>query len=132
MENINLKEGDVRLRGCYFTLYPAAEEMGINIDLMKLLLELVEDYFEEERKKDPNICKIPWKIKYTKENLTNFFYTPNMSINDFLSEGLISILPENSDMFILTDKALKCFLLAKEKREELIQKNFYFCPCREF
>lgn len=123
MKREDLKIGDVRARGCYFTLYPAAKEAKINEDFMVTLLDAAEFKIPEypvERADRPK-----WPLEYTAKDLTHS--CRSCAVDELLAAGLITA--KDGDKFALTQKALDVFLRASEIDEDLAAKNFHYCPC---
>ena len=123
-----LRIGDVRSRGCMWTLGPASEEANVNINLMIALLDAA--YYKIPYESIYNLKKkrIPyWPQLYTKEELLNT--SRNVPINDLIEANLITPTSQLQEHFFLTTKALKIFLRAKEIDIKLSKQEFHCCPC---
>ncbi len=113
---MNLTMKDVRLRGCGFTLFPAAKEEGVDGDLMRYLLSSIYTKIEEE----PN-SKIP-EI-FSEED---FPESPDYTLKMLLDKNLVT---KNGTILTLTPKSIKILERAAELQNKLGDENFYFCPC---
>lgn len=128
---LELKVQDLRLRGCGFTLFPAAKEYGVNERLMDFLLSSIYiklglcsgDYDKEEeiKKKNPNILDT-----ISEEDLTNNFLSEKYSVNDLLDNGLVT---KDSNNLVLTQKSISILKRASEIQNKLDDQGFHCCPC---
>lgn len=128
-----LRMGDVRARGCGFTLCPAAREANVDSKLMIALLDAAEYKFEKmaigttKKKRRPY-----WPQLYTKSELLNYSCR-SVPIEDLIIAGLITPASERKDTnYFLTQKALNIFLRAKAIDQKLQRNNFHYCPCSMF
>ena len=128
-----LRMGDVRARGCGFTLGPAAREAKVDESLMFSLLDAAEYKFSHmsigstKRKRRPY-----WPQLYTKHELLHS--GRNIPIEDLITAGLITPASDktNNENYFLTKKSLDIFLRAKKINEKLQRENFHYCPCSMF
>ncbi len=122
---------DVRLRGCGFTLYPAADEANVDWDVMHNILFAINRKvgtvnddgmsFEKEyniQSQNPNI-----PIHF---NVTDF---EEDVIHKAVREDLITV---EMDKCSLTNKCIDILRVAAAKQKELDDKGFHFCPCAMF
>ncbi len=119
-----LRMWDVELRGCLFTLYPAAEEKEVNQDLMYSLLKIAQEKFVDEipdKREDMPL----WPTTYSKKDIQENCL--KASLETLIQEKLLK--DNGDDTFSLTEKALDVFYRAKEINDELKKQHFFFCPC---
>lgn len=125
-----LKLSDVRLRGCGFTLFPAANEMGVDEELMRSLVWAIY--------RNAGCSNNSW---YTEEDMRLLERDPYMSMQleekDF--DGDLELIEkclandllhyEEKKNYTLTDKSLSILCAATKKQSELDADGFHFCPC---
>lgn len=132
---LELKVRDVRLRGCGFTLYPAAKENGIEEELVVFLVTAIYsklglctgDYDKEQaiQNANPNILDT-----ISTEDLSHSLSYKGYSAADLIKAGLVT---QSGDNLTLTEKAVAILKRASEIQNKLDEEGFYCCPCgREF
>ena len=125
---LELKMNDVRLRGCGFTLFPAATEAGLTENSMHTILfalhiQLFSQYGESAKEENPNF---PKKIEIKHLEAVNHW----CSVEDLINFGLVKQCDEST--VELTEKAIAVLENAAKKQKELDDEGFYFCPCQHF
>ncbi len=119
---------DVRMRGCAFTLYPAADEAGVSGGVMNDILFVI--HRKAGTVNDQGIsCEKEDEIEKQNPNMpTNFLITDlnEEVMQKAVGEGLIAI---EGDKCSLTEKCMTILRSAAAKQRELDDKGFYFCPC---
>lgn len=129
---LEFKVQDLRLRGCGFTLYPAAEEHGVTGELIHELITAIYsklglcsfnyDEVEKIQKENPNILDTISKEDFDKSS--QMFKAEALVIS-----GLVTI---NENDLVLTPKAISIIKRATEIQKKLDDENFYYCPCNHF
>lgn len=127
---MELRIKDLRLRGSFFTLYPAARENGVNDSMMAYLytaiyesLGLLDDFEKAEAIKAENPA-IPTLVP-----MEYFENSTEHSVEDLLKAELVS---QEGTNIALTEKAIRILESAAEKQKQLDEEGFYFCPCAMF
>lgn len=124
-----MKIKDVRLRGCGFTLFPAAEEMGVNCETARKLLWL--SHMKAGAVDKDCICtENGMKQDYNPELPDSFTEAEinemDGNVNDFVSAGLL----EGADgVYSYSEKMKTILTMAAKKQSELDEEGFSFCPC---
>ena len=128
------KVQDIRLRGRYFTLFPAASENGVPGDLMDYLLlatyskaGLMSESYEKNfavEKANPNIPDI-----ISTEDLKKGSPTSKYTVNNLISAGLVT--KETGNTLALTEKSINIIKRAAEIQKELDGEKFSYCPCNK-
>lgn len=131
---LELKVQDLRLRGRGFTLFPAAEENGVEDGLIDFLVSAIYiklglcsgDYEREEaiKENNPNILDT-----ISVDDLKNAFSSQNYSVQDLLDNGLVT---QDGNNVVLTEKTIGILKRASEIQNELDDQGFHFCPCSLF
>lgn len=113
----NLKLSDVRLRGCGFTLFPAAEQKQVDQDIAHIILVAIYTKSAHAIGDDP-------------------FMPTELSINDLdtnpeqiqacLDAGL---LKQEGDIYHLSNKMLDILQEASNIQKQLDIDGFHYCPC---
>lgn len=129
---LEFKVQDLRLRGCYFTLYPAAQEHGVDGELIHELitaiynkLGLYSESYEKTvavEKENPNILDRISKEDFDKSS--QIFKAENLATSELVT------ITEND--LVLTPKAISIIKRAAEIQKKLDEENFYYCPCNHF
>lgn len=122
-----LRLNDVRLRGCGFTLFPAAKDFGVSEDIMHNILTnindqigLLDDDFDmqmEIKKKNP---EFPQVLHVDGCWLTQERVEAALEAN---------LLKEVNGGYALTDTSIKIFEKAAAIQNELDDAGFSCCPC---
>lgn len=130
---LDLRIQNVRLRGCIYTLYPAASERDTNYDLVQGLLYsiycklgLCSDDYEKQKAIEAQNPKIEDRLSIDELKLSGDY-----SIQDLLDEGLVT---HNGNTIVLTLKTLQIFMRAAQIQNELDEIGFYApgCPHQMF
>lgn len=124
-----LRLNDVRLRGCGFTLFPAANELGVSealvYDILRGIYEQVgainEDFEQQEkiRKENPEFPQV-------------------LHENSRLSQRIIkkalnaNLLKEVYGGYVLTDKCIKVFEKASTIQRKRDSEGFHVCLCTNY
>lgn len=124
---MDLKLNDVRLRGCGYTLFPAATEAGFNAEAVHALLivayrkvhALSEDY-EEQIKVEAKNPDFPDTF------LVSEFESFQTELEELINCKLVS---KDGDTVVLNPSAMELFKRAAELQIELDNSDFFFCPC---
>lgn len=120
-----MRLNDVRLRGCGFTLFPAAEAHAVSKELMHTVLTLIN---KKTLCIDSNGICTPNASQIEEEN-------PEMptqfSTEDFSAEDLSNLIQSGilTEELALTPLALQILEEAAQKQKELDEQGFHFCPC---
>lgn len=137
VHRINFKEvtgmlrlNDVRLRGCGFTLFPAAKEFGVSDEIMHNILTSLNEQLgslatdfdaqEEVRKANPEFPQVLHGDDY---------WLTEERIEEALEADL---LKETDGGYVLTDTSIKVFERAAAIQNELDNQGFHCCPCHGF
>lgn len=106
-----LKVSDVRLRGCGFTLFPAAEEANVPEILMDAILEAI--HYKASDKDSEMVTD------FQKED-----FNPK-TLQACIETGLLL----EGDVYTLSEKAVSILQVAAQKQQELDDEGFHYCPC---
>lgn len=128
MSNLN-KVKDVRLRGCGFTLYPAANEKGIDEELMHTLLCIINYSVSKkiQNEDDAAIEDAEFPLDIPAEDIKSFNEAEYLSTKAaFVKAGLLT--EESDGTMLMTEKCLEIFEAAADKQERLDNIGFHCCP----
>ena len=122
-----MKIKDVRLRGCGFTLFPAAKEEGVDEELMYLILRTIYQKTEI----------IDEKGMYTKDSINIERKNPDMVVkfeaadfgDQFSKLKEAGLIDENGK---LTEKSMKVLEKASKIQKKLDEEGFHCCPCKGY
>lgn len=124
-----LRLNHVRLRGCGFTLFPAAKDFGVPEDVMHNILTSINDQLgslddieatQAIRMENP---EFPQVLK------GNDYWLTAECIKKALDTNLLIEVPGGYE---LTDKAIKVFERAAAIQNKLDDEGFCYCPCHYF
>lgn len=124
-----LRLNDVRLRGCGFTLFPAAKDFGVSEDVMHNILTSINDQLgsladveatQDIRMKNPEFPQVL---------LGNDYWLTAECIKEALDTNLLKEVPGG---YALTDTAIKVFKRAASIQDKLDNQGFHCCPCHGF
>lgn len=130
-----MKLTDVRLRGCAYTLFPAAEAAGVDVEKVHRLLLLSNLVAYTPLKKDENgnviedDSNIDLPTSFTLDDIKdNLEY---LYLEEF--EGIVSkfegLVEKDGETFSFTPKMLEILENAAAKQKELDAKNFHSFGC---
>ncbi len=128
-----MKINDVRLRGCGFTLEPAAKEN--NVDYVSAHKLLTIAYIKANVVNKDGLCtENGLKFDFNPELPESFTESEiaemNVCIDDFVSEGLLE--SGDNGVYLFSDKMKKVLELAAQKQNKLDEEGFSFCPCHMY
>lgn len=131
---LDMKVQDLRLRGRGFTLYPAAEESGVDDRLMDFLifaiynkLELCSGDYEKEKAikiANPNIPDTLLKDDFIRVSSSRGY-----DIQDLINADLVKL---DGNSLVLTKKTIKILKRAAEIQRELDDEGLSYCPCHHY
>lgn len=122
---MKLRLNDVRLRGCGFTLFPAAKEFNVPENVIHTILTsmyfqlgaLAEDFNKVQQIEQENPA-LPTTL------------TDNDIISACVSEAVdLCLLERMENGYSLTKKAISIFEKASENQKKLDDEGFHYCPC---
>ena len=125
---MKLRLNDVRLRGCGFTLYPAATEFHVSDYVMSNILASI---YEQSGALDENFDK---QERIRKEN-PEFpqLLLSNSWLDECMEKAIADeLLKRTEGGYSLTEKSIKIFEKAASIQSELDAKGFRCCPCHHY
>ena len=127
-----MRISEVRLRGCMYTLFPAAREVNVSYELMHSLLYAINlkaatinefgmcnDEERENERKDPQMPR-----EFLKEELK----VSEEKMKEMIENGLLK-KEEGGEKFILTEKSIDILHRAAEKQNKLDKEEFGHRGC---
>lgn len=128
---LELRVNDLRLRGRGYTLFPAANEVGIESQMIDFLVCTI--YAEMGLCSDDYnavvaiLEKNPYIIDTVPKKAFDNQYSSEKCCTDQLVKNELVI--EEAENFKLTDKAINIIKRAAEIQKKLDDENFHSCPC---
>lgn len=123
---MELKLMNVRLRGCAFTLFPAAKNAGVDEKKIHNLLTMMYKklgYFSSNETMEKLDAENP---NFPDAFSVSDFDNSEIKLEDLLEAGLVS---QSGDEVSLQEKAINILKEAAKIQSDLDAKGFYFCPC---
>lgn len=122
-----LRLNDVRLRGCGFTLFPAAKDFGVSEDIMHNILSNINNHLGSMSSDfDEQLAVMEKNPEFPQVLQADGIWLTEERIEKALSADL---LKETDGGYALTDTAIQVFKKAATLQNELDNKGFHFCPC---
>lgn len=118
-----LRLNDVRLRGCGFTLYPAARNRYVK---EKYMQEILVAIYSEAGAMDEDYEKCEQVERINPEMQSVISGSDMENLDAVLEEGL---LEEKDGKYALTQKCIEILEEAAKIQNELDSQGFYCCPC---